>query len=151
MRRKDREITDRSVIDDIIRRSRVCRLALCDGGLPYLVPLCFGYDGSHLYFHAASQGKKTDILASSRRVCFEFDILHEIVTSDQPCGWGMRYESVVGFGAAEILNDPDAKAQALGWIMMQYGGPHGPFPRGSLEETQVIRVEIHEITGKASL
>jgi hypothetical protein len=148
MRRKDREITDRRAIDAIIRASRVCRLALCDGGAPYLVPLCFGYDGSHLYFHSADQGRKIDIIQRSPRVCFELDILHGIVASDQPCGWGMRYESVVGFGMAEILCDPREKAQALGWIMKQYGGPQGPFPESSLEKTLVIRVAIQEITGK---
>ena len=38
----------------VTRRScQVCRLGLCDGGEPYVVPLCFGYDGEALYFHAA--------------------------------------------------------------------------------------------------
>lgn len=39
MRRSEREIKDRKVIDDMIRRSRVCRLAMCDEDRPYVVPL----------------------------------------------------------------------------------------------------------------
>lgn len=59
MRRSEREIKDRKVIDDMIRRSRVCRLAMCDEDRPYVVPLNFGYDGSFLYFHAAQEGRIT--------------------------------------------------------------------------------------------
>ena len=58
MRRNDREIKDRKDIDEIIRRCRVCRLALCDNGQPYVVPLNFGYDGRFLYFHTAPREEK---------------------------------------------------------------------------------------------
>jgi nitroimidazol reductase NimA-like FMN-containing flavoprotein (pyridoxamine 5'-phosphate oxidase superfamily) len=151
MRRNDREITDRHTIDDIIRRSRVCRLGLCDGGQPYIVPMSFGYDGAALYFHAADGGRKLNILRRNRRVCFEVDILHDVVTADEPCGWGMKYESVIGFGRAEIVGDGEAREQALGWIMRQYGGPDGPFPEAALKKTLVIKVRIDEVSGKARL
>jgi nitroimidazol reductase NimA-like FMN-containing flavoprotein (pyridoxamine 5'-phosphate oxidase superfamily) len=47
MRRTEKEI-GRAEIDAIIRRSQVCRLGLSDQGEPYVVPLCFGYDGQAL-------------------------------------------------------------------------------------------------------
>jgi len=62
MRRREKQITDRSQIEAIIARSQVCRLALSDGGQPYIVPLCFGYRRSRLYFHSAAAGRKIDIL-----------------------------------------------------------------------------------------
>lgn len=88
MRRNDREIKDRKDIDGIIRRCLVCHLATCDNGQPYVVPLNFGYDGRFLYFHAAPEGRKIDIINKNNRVGFEFDILHEIVTAQQACDWG---------------------------------------------------------------
>ena len=44
MFRKDREITDRNTIVDIMKRCHVCRLAFNDrqSGYPYLVPMNFG-------------------------------------------------------------------------------------------------------------
>ncbi len=36
MRRNDREIKDIKEINGIIKRCRVCRLAMCDDGHPYL-------------------------------------------------------------------------------------------------------------------
>jgi nitroimidazol reductase NimA-like FMN-containing flavoprotein (pyridoxamine 5'-phosphate oxidase superfamily) len=50
MRRSEKEITERSAIDEIINRCLVCRLALSDGGIPYVIPMNFGYEGNTLYF-----------------------------------------------------------------------------------------------------
>ncbi len=151
MRRSDREITDRPAMDDIIQRSRVCRLGLCNDGQPYIIPLSFGYDGEALYLHAASQGRKVDILKKNNRVCFEFDILHDVIRSDRSCRWGMRFESVIGFGTAELVHDRQSKEKALAWIMRQYGEPDGSFDESVLEKTLVIRVRIDAISGKARL
>jgi uncharacterized protein len=149
MRRKDRQITDREAIDTIIRRSSVCRLGLCDDGQPYIVPLSFGYDGVFLYVHAALEGRKVDILQRNNRICFEFDRLEEVTSADQACNWSMRYESVIGFGVAEMLEDVDAKMAALNCIMRQYSDTDWTFTGQAVSATSVYRIRIEEITGKA--
>jgi hypothetical protein len=149
MRRNEREITDRKEIDDIIRRCRVCHLAMCVDGQPYIIPLNFGYDGRSLYFHTAPEGRKIDIIKRNNRVGFEFDILHDIVTAEQACKWGAKYESVMGSGTAEIVDDLEAKKEALEWIMRQYGNGAWDFKEEILKKTLVLRVRILEISGKA--
>ena len=148
MRRKDREITDRSSIDQIIRRCQVFRLAVCDDGQPYVIPLNFGYDGHCLYFHSATSGKKLDILKRNNRVAFEFDILNEITKADSFCSWGAKYESVVGSGIAEFVEPHQEKATALGWIIRQYGGTPGEFTEKDLNSITVVRISIVSISGK---
>lgn len=58
MRRSDREVLDLDEILDIIEACDVCRIAMVDDGVPYIVPMNFGYmfDGEklHLCFHSAS-------------------------------------------------------------------------------------------------
>lgn len=149
MRQKDREIKDRNIIDDIIRRCLVCRLAMCNDGQPYIVPLNFGYDGKFLYFHAALEGRKIDIIRQNTRVGFEFDILNDIVKAESACKWSAKYESVVGTGTAEIINDVEDKKVALQWIMRQYGSDLKDFPEEILKKTLILRVRILEISGKA--
>ena len=149
MRRNEREITDRKEIDDIIRSCRVCHLAMCVDGQPYIIPLNFGYDGRFLYFHTAPEGRKINIIKGNNRVSFEFDILHDIVTAEQACKWGAKYESVMGSGTAEIVDDLDAKKEALEWIMRQYGNGTCDFKEEILKKTLVLRVRILEISGKA--
>jgi len=148
MRRKDREITDRNSINGIIARCKVCRIALCENGQPYVVPLNFGYDGEHLYFHSANTGKKIEIIKQNNRVGFEFDILHEIITAETPCEWGTKYESVVGNGIAEFIESQQEKAKALECILSQYGGSFNEFNDFSLSSVTIIRVTIVSISGK---
>ena len=77
MRRKDREVTDRNEIIEIMRRCDVCRLAIHDEGYPYIVPLNFGLlvdeESMTLVFHSALEGTKLDLLKIDNRVSFEMD------------------------------------------------------------------------------
>ena len=152
MRRSEKEIKDRAVIDGIIRECRVCRLGLVDEQGPYVVPLCFGYDGAALYFHCALEGRKLAAIRRDSRVCFEFDIVDGVREAAQACSWSMDYRSVIGFGRAEILTDPEAKRAALQCLMAQYapGAGEFSFPDHALQRTCVFKVTIDSITGKHS-
>ncbi|MBC8392589.1 MAG: pyridoxamine 5'-phosphate oxidase family protein [Deltaproteobacteria bacterium] len=150
MRRKDKEIADRAEMESIIRESTICRLALADNEQPYIVPLSFGYKDNALYFHSAAEGKKIDILRKNKNVCFEFDVGSEIKTGKTACEWGMKYRSVIGFGNASFLEDPDSKQAALDIIMHQYSDETFAYSEKILKKTLVIKVEITHMTGKQS-
>ncbi len=150
MRRKDKEIADGAKIESIIRRSTVCRLAMVDENRPYIVPLCFGYKGNLLYFHSARNGRKIDVLKKNNAVCFEFDVDYEPIKADNACEWGMKYESVIGFGKASFVDDVEAKREALDIIMQQYSSGVFTYPDAKLKNTIIIKVEIEHMTGKQS-
>jgi nitroimidazol reductase NimA-like FMN-containing flavoprotein (pyridoxamine 5'-phosphate oxidase superfamily) len=150
MRRKEKEITDKAVIESIILSSSVCRLALSEDNQPYIIPLCFGYGENTLYFHSAPEGKKLGILRSNKKVCFEFDGEHRIVEAKEACGWSMNYRSVIGFGKASIIDDPKERAKAMNAIIQQYAGKPVPYSEAKLKDTVIIKVEIESITGKES-
>ncbi len=150
MRRKDKEITDISEIEQILSNAQVIRLGLCEDGFPYVVPLCFGYIRGRLYFHGAKEGRKLNILKSNPNICFEADIDCEIVRFDKPCNWGMRFRSVIGFGKAYNVLDRKEKIEALNLIMKHYGPGSCEFPANMLERTEVIRIEIESLSAKIS-
>jgi len=150
MRRKEKEITDKKEIKAIIRKSLICRMGLADDGVPYIVPLCFGYRDNTLYFHSAKEGRKIEILKRNSRVCFEFDTDTQIHDGDTACGWGMNYRSVIGYGTAYLIDDPAEKRKALDIIMRQYGDGEFTYSDKILEKTLVIKVEISSMTGKKS-
>lgn len=150
MRRKEKEITDRATLDEIIKESRVCRLGLTDGDQPYIVPLNFGYQAPYLYFHCATEGRKLDLIKQNPKVCFEFDELIRLKKDRNACEWGAEYRSIIGEGVAEIVNDDEEKRKGLARIMAQYSGREFEFPSDALERTCVIRVTIREMTGKAA-
>jgi nitroimidazol reductase NimA-like FMN-containing flavoprotein (pyridoxamine 5'-phosphate oxidase superfamily) len=150
LRRKDKEITDRSEIESIIRKALVCRLGLTDNGTPHIVPLCFGYKDNRLYFHSAGVGRKIEILKRNNRVCFEFDDNLEVQAAKAACDWGMQYRSVIGYGRASFIEDPQEKRAALDVIMAQYADGAFEYSEKALGEALVIKVEIESMTGKKS-
>lgn len=151
MRKHKKEITDRATIDAVIHGSRVCRLGMSDEGQPYVVPLCFGYDGECVYFHCAWKGRKLDILRKNPRVCLEFDLAKRVIESEHACGWDMEYQSVIGFGTAEIIDDVAEKEKALHALMTQYSDREFSFPEAKLKLTAVIKVSIDTLSGKQAI
>jgi len=141
---------DRDDIDAIMRKARVCRLGLCDEGKPYVVPVCFGYDGGALYFHSSPRGRKMDVLRGNPDVCFEVDVDVELIPADEACGWSVRYRSVIGFGRAVAIDDPQEKREALTILMRQYADGEFVFSEDGLARAAVVRIEIDGITGKSS-
>ena len=150
MRRSDKEITDKKAIEDIILRSKVCKLAMCEKNMPYIVPLCFGFKNNTLYFHSAPKGKKIEILTKNPNVCFEFEIFTQVIKSVKACKWGMKYRSVIGFGKAGFIAADDLKRQAFDIIMNQYADGSFIYEEALLKSTVIIKVEIHSMTGKQS-
>ncbi len=139
-------------IDSIVRSSRVCRLGMSDGERPYVVPMCFGYDGVAVYFHSATQGQKLNILRNHPHVCLEFDLAGEIVRGERACAWGQMYRSAIAFGEATFVRSPEEKRRGLRLLMAQYADPASSFSFADTESSRVvvIRVEIDQITGKQS-
>ena len=152
MRRKDKEIHERGEIDSILRRAQVCRIAMLDGNLPYLVPVNYGYDGENLYFHSAPEGKKLDLLNRSPRLCFEVETDVAVLPDKNPCEWATRYRCVIGTGKAEIIRNKDAKRKAFEVILAQHGS-HSikiPIPDNALKKVAVVRIKIERLTAKQS-
>jgi len=150
MRRQDKEIKDIAAIEEILSNATVCRLGLCEGDWPYVVPLCFGYKDNALYFHCSPQGKKLDILRKNNNVCFEVDINSRVIKADKACDFGMKYKSVIGFGKAEFIEEVESKRKALDVIMQQYSKDTFEYPAKTIENIVVIKIEIETMTGKAS-
>ena len=150
MRRKDREIEEIIEIESIINGSPVCRIALAENGLSYIIPVCFGYSNKSLFFHSANAGKKIDMIKKNNNVCFEFDIYEGLITNGNPCDWDVRYKSVIGSGKAFFIDGAQEKINALNIILRHYSDKSFTFPENSIKDVKVIKVEVEKITGKRS-
>jgi hypothetical protein len=141
---------EKKEIEAIIRKATVCRLGMLDGDTPYIVPLCFGYRDNRLFFHGSIKSRKVELIRKHPKVCFEFDILVEPMPATDPCEWNMRYQSVVGFGNASVVETSDEKRRALEIITAQYAKGTHSFRESKLKATAVIKVTIATMTGKQS-
>jgi nitroimidazol reductase NimA-like FMN-containing flavoprotein (pyridoxamine 5'-phosphate oxidase superfamily) len=152
LKRRDREITTRSEIDEVIRRSTVCRVGFAVEGEPYIVPLSFGYDGEALYFHTALTGRKIDCIQANPRACFELDCNVNLVTDNEDaCKWTFTYESVIGYGTLTELEDKESKVYGLNQVMRQYSGREWSYKPSALGKARVWRLSVESVSGKRSL
>lgn len=148
MRRREKQVTEKKQVEQILAKAQVCRLAMVDKGHPYVVPLNFGYRDGTLYFHSAPEGRKIDVLKSDPRVCFEVDELVKMNKAALACDWGASFKSVIGTGTALFLETPAEKKAGLDIIMAHYSGRSFDYPEEKLAKTAVIQVTIHEMTCK---
>ena len=152
MRRKEREITDIVEIGSIISCCDVCRIALSDNNIPYIVTMNFGYtggSGNKLYFHCAREGKKLEIIRKNNLVCFQFDTDHQLEHGEDACDFGMSYRSVVGWGNIKIITEEEEKKRGLDYIMSHYSDRvEFNYKQAVLNKTIVLRLDISEMKGK---
>ena len=154
MRRKDREILDINVIFDILTRCDTVRIGIQGEKYPYVVPVSFGVemaDGKPvIYFHCARQGMKLDLLKANARVCVEGDIF--IKTETTAHGITTRYESVIGFGECQLVENPDEVIHGLRLLTEHYGYNDYPLDRcGGMDRLFVVKIILDEVTGKRNL
>ncbi|MFB3897540.1 MAG: pyridoxamine 5'-phosphate oxidase family protein [bacterium] len=151
MRRKDKEITNRTQLEAIIRTSLVCRIALSKENQPYLVPLSFGYDGTSIYFHTAKEGKKLEYIDANPRVCFECEGKVKLLKNNQDsCNWTLEYTSVIGYGTIQEITDSEQKKSALTQIVLHYSDTASAIPDTALDKVRVWKLTIESMTGKKS-
>jgi len=152
MRRSDREITDYDEILELVKRCDVCRVAMFDEQYPYIVPMNFGYkledDGAMIiYFHGAKQGKKHDLLSKNNHVGFEMDI-------SKPYEKGtitMQYESLVGFGDMEVIDEESERIDAHLAILKHYNDDDVQVSAEMMRNTCMLKLSVKHITGKRNL
>jgi len=149
MRRSDREITNRDEIIDVLKRSNTIRLGIHNEPFPYIVPLSFGFedcDGEiNIYFHGAKEGLKHTLLDQNKHVCIEADIFHRY--AETKTGLTTEYESVIGFGIAEVVHGDEAiKGMDL---VCSHCGYHGyKYDTRALNFMRIYRIKLSSITGK---
>lgn len=152
MRKKEREIKNMAEIESIIQKADVCRIALTNDGIAYIVTMNFGYSGGVekcIYFHCATGGRKLEMIRKNNYACFEMDIDHYIYEGSRACDFGMGYKSVVGWGRMVITSNNEEKKRGLDVIMAHYSGSTGfTYNPVTLEKMLILRLDITEMTGK---
>jgi len=153
MRRKEREVTDISGIEDILLQCKTCHVAMVDDGLPYVVPLSYGYkiltgNVLELYFHSALEGRKLDVLKRDNKVCFEISYEGEPVHSENPCNSGYYFASVIGFGEVVFIEPVDEKNEALSIMFKHQAGRDVTFTAEQIKSVCVFKIVSKDFTGK---
>lgn len=149
MRRTDRE-RDAAFAWQVLRDASWGVLALCQGDVPYCVPVNHAAEESAnaVYFHCAGAGRKWELLETEPEVCFTAVSRADAV----PGKLTTAYDSAVVHGRAVIVRDMEEKRRvlslltaALDPVAVEQGIACGA---ESMKNVQVVKVEVVSITGK---
>jgi len=146
-----KQITDTNEIEAIIASCKICRIAMIDGELPYLLAFNFGYRNQTIYIHTGKTGKKLDVLAKNNKVCVLFDTDHELFFRNQPvaCSWRQRYRSVMAHGKAVKVEDFEQKTAALNIFMQNYAEQQFTYSTPAINNIEVFEIKIERMTGRS--
>ena len=159
MRRQDREITDPSIILDIIHSLPFGHLAMNDAGKPYGVTMNYLSEldadrNAVLYFHGAKEGRKAEILARDPHVYFfaeRDDGPKVIVRPNGNKSVTNLYVSVAGEGVMELVEDAAEKRRVLLAMANAFSDePIESIPDAVVERTAVWKLVLNGVTGKSN-
>lgn len=119
-----------------------------DGGCPYAVPLSYVRMDGKLYFHFAMAGHKLDAIRADSRVSFCVIDQDRIVPEE----YTTYFRSVIVFGTARVVDDPDEKRRSIDALCAKYR-PGFEAERaaeidGSWDHFLMVELTPDHITGK---
>ncbi len=140
-------------IDNLLGAASTGSLAtLNPDGSPYVTPVHFLYYGGAVYLHGLPLGRKVDNIKADPRVSMTVYEMEALLLDpeEKPCDTNTKYESVILAGKAIILEDIETKREILREIVKKYTPYLGSkeLPENMVKGTAVIKIDIHDITGK---
>jgi nitroimidazol reductase NimA-like FMN-containing flavoprotein (pyridoxamine 5'-phosphate oxidase superfamily) len=158
MRRSMKECKDPQRINEFLSCVKVGYLGLCDGNLPYVVPLNFAWANGALYFHGAAAGRKYEVMNENEQVCFTVSEDFGTIADPVPANVGTAYFSVMLFGKVKPIEDLTEATEALqhlldkyvpGYFQTSLSKKHVETYRSSMgSKTAVYKIEVESITAK---
>jgi nitroimidazol reductase NimA-like FMN-containing flavoprotein (pyridoxamine 5'-phosphate oxidase superfamily) len=143
-------------MEEVLMRAGIGRIALCDGAMPYIVPVNFVYHEGKIAFHCAWEGTKLDLIAKNPHCCFEVDLFRGDVRDHYEARCHLDYDSVLTFGKARIGKDDDEKVRLLQLFAEKYderyrspvseGGKK--FGKERASECCCVIIDIENLTGR---
>lgn len=152
MTRREREVKDPEKILEILNTSKVLHLGLVDDGMPYIVPMNYGYEMEDgvltLYLHSAVKGYKLDVIRKNPTCCFEMECGIQPFSGKLPCTYGITYSSLMGRGRVEIVEDVAEKEKAMTVLMKTQTGKDFEFNERLVSIVSVLRIVTGDYTAK---
>jgi len=112
-RHAERGSYERSVIDAILDEAMYCTVGFVDEGRPVVIPTIHVRVGDTVVLHGSPASRMLRTLKSGAPCALAVTILDGLVLARSVFNHSMNYRSVVLFGTATVIDDPDRKLEAM--------------------------------------
>ena len=104
---------DRETVYGILDEGFICHVGFAPEGQPFVIPTGYARDGDKLYIHGSQASRMLRTLATGVDACVTMTLLDGLVLARSAFHHSMNYRSVVVFGRATLVDDPEEKMSAL--------------------------------------
>jgi nitroimidazol reductase NimA-like FMN-containing flavoprotein (pyridoxamine 5'-phosphate oxidase superfamily) len=148
---KTYSIEEKERIERILKSEQICFVGFSDeNGIPYVLPMNYGYEDEVIYLHSGPEGKALRILDANPNVCITFCTQPKLIWQhpDVACSYRMQSESVICNGKVVFEEDFDEKERVLNIIMRQYTDKDFKYSVPAVKNVKIWKVEIESIAAK---
>jgi uncharacterized protein len=151
-RRHDRGHYDHATVHALLDSAAFCHVSYVIDGQPYCTPTLFWREGTRLYWHGSSASRMLRNLSSGEPACLTVTHLDSLILARCGFNHSADYRSVMAFGRARRVDEPDAKRHALTMMVDRFfPGRTARLRAMSPQEfkaTTVITMEIERASAK---
>jgi nitroimidazol reductase NimA-like FMN-containing flavoprotein (pyridoxamine 5'-phosphate oxidase superfamily) len=148
----ERGVYDRETIDAILDEALICHLAYVVDRHPRVIPTIHARDGDVLYVHGSNASRTLRTAKTGAPVAVEVTLLDGLVLARSAFHHSMNYRSVVVYGTAREITDPDEKwraQQALVEHVVHGRSADARMPNDrELNQTTILAVPLDEASAK---
>ena len=152
-RRPDRGTYEPESIRAVIDAASLCDVAFVADGAPRIIPTFYARLGDELILHGAVANRMLRALAAGAEACVAITCLDGIVLARSAFRHSMNYRSVVIYGSARTIVDPEEKERAFRALIDKLAPGRWSEVRApseaELAQTLVLALPIHEASAKS--
>jgi len=148
----ERGVYDRATIDAIVDEALICHLAYVIDAEPRVIPTIHARVGNTLYVHGSNASRTLRATKRGTPVAIEITLLDGLVLARSAFHHSMNYRSVIVYGRAREVTDPDEKWEAQRALVEHVahgraGDARMPNQR-ELDQTTILAVAMDEASAK---
>jgi nitroimidazol reductase NimA-like FMN-containing flavoprotein (pyridoxamine 5'-phosphate oxidase superfamily) len=148
----DRGRYDWETVTSILDEGLVCHLGFAVDGRPWVMPTTYARVDDQLYVHGAAANFALKTLASGVEACVTVTLLDGLVLARSAFHHSMNYRSVMLFGRAERVVDPQEQYDSMVAIVEHLvpgrtDDTRAPTPE-ELRKTLIVRLPLDECSAK---
>jgi len=143
---------DRETVYGILDAGLLCHVGYVIDGQPYVTPTAYWRDGDRVFWHGSSASRMLRQVETGIPVCVTVAMLDGLVLARSGFHSSINYRSLMAFGQADKVTDPEAKLAALfafsERITPGRWAEQRPVTKQELKATTVLTMRLEEVAAK---
>jgi nitroimidazol reductase NimA-like FMN-containing flavoprotein (pyridoxamine 5'-phosphate oxidase superfamily) len=136
-------------MEEILRKETMGFLGLSMDGIPYVVPLYYGYVKGRILFHCALKGKKLDYIRTNPKVCFTVGKqFGRVCRHPQGAHCRASHDSVICYGVARIIENMEERCEILNAFNRCLQPEAEDIPIEAISKCYAVEIKINKMTGR---